>query len=215
MRRHYLYEQKLARLLWKIEFSQLTLVYCPGLSFGRLVPPLFASAASPVSLSVCANGGSNSGGANAAALSYLNRSFTAGTRAGDALSADRSSQSSLGGALTLAVPERSQWDARASEQLQHWRPASAIARVLSALPFVSRLAARRRARGAAASAASKEEHAAYEEELHELRLSSPQADGEAAAGAAANSSPPVSRRQPGVCDTVPVQCKVYGTDRFA
>ena len=217
-RRHYLYEQKLARLLWKIEFSQLKLVYCPGLSFGRLAPPHFASspaaspyaspsaAASPVCLSACANGGANNG-----ALSYLNRSFAAGSRAGDSLApsacacADRLSQSSLGGApLTLAVPERSQWDARASEQQQqqqqYRRPASRIARVLRALPFVSRLAARRRAR--------KEEHAAYEEEMHELRLNSQQADVDASGGAAANSSPPVSRRQPGVRDSLLVPCKM-------
>ena len=185
----------MARLLWKIEFSQLTLVYCPDLSFGRLAPPLFGfSAASPSPVS-----------ANAAALSYLNRSFAAGTRAGDTLcpasgpacAADHSSQSSLGGGLTLAVPERS--------QQQSSRPASTIARLFRALPLVSRLVARRRTR---------KEHAAYDEELRELRLNSPQADGEAANSSLVDrSSPPVSRRQPGVRDTV--QCTVYATDRIA
>lgn len=62
----------MARLLWKIEFSQLKPVYCPDIAFaanGRL--SLFGAPA-------IANGNGGSGSSNAAApLSFQNRSFAA------------------------------------------------------------------------------------------------------------------------------------------
>lgn len=121
------------------------------------------------------------------------------------------------GSWALAVPERPQWEGRASDEYR--RPPSSIVRAFRSLPLVSRLVSRRRS-VMCRDEAEAEPGAPFEEELRELRLNVPQdvrascaSDAETAAASTPlveRSSSSTSRRQPGVRYT-----GITRTNRFA